>query len=435
MSNQKLVESFQPTLQKDRINSLDVIRGIALLGILLMNINGMGLPFAYSDPSVAGGAEGLNLKVWIMNNMLFEGTMRGLFTLLFGASVILLTSGLEKKGAGIMTADIYYRRTLWLLLFGIVNVYIFLWHGDILYPYALLGLTLFPFRNASVKTLFTCAGALLLVGALWYISDYHNELNIQNDGIEIQKLKDTGVTLSTEQESKLTAWTKQKAKHTEEEIKEDIDAKQKGYFSVMLYKVKQNQFMQTTLMYRLWPWDILSFMLIGMAFFKLRIFHAEKSMKFYFTLMTIGYLVGLSINYFETKMIIDSNFDAVIIAKADQTYDLGRLFTTLGHVGLAMLFIKSGILPFLQKALAAVGKMTLSNYLFTAIVTTIIFYGFGFGLYGKLERYELYYIVAGFWIFQLIVSPIWLKYFKYGPAEWLWRSLTYQKIQDFRRRE
>ena len=122
---------LRPTDQKDRINSLDVIRGIALLGILLMNINGMGLPMAYSDPTIAGGSEGLNLNVWIMNNMLFEGTMRGLFTLLFGAGVILLTERLDKKGAGILAADIYYRRTLWLLLFGIINAYVL--HGALSY--------------------------------------------------------------------------------------------------------------------------------------------------------------------------------------------------------------------------------------------------------------------------------------------------------------
>ncbi|MFT5885768.1 MAG: hypothetical protein ACI9IP_002230, partial [Arcticibacterium sp.] len=196
--------------------------------------------------------------------------------------------------------------------------------------------------------------------------------------------------------------------------------------------VEDNQFMQTTFMYRMWPWDILSFMLIGMAFFKLKIFHAEKSNKFYFIMLLVGYAVGLTVNYFETKMVIDSNFNAVVMAKANETYDLGRLFTMLGHVGLFMLFIKSGILGFLQKALAAVGKTTLSNYLLTAIGTSIIFYGFGFGLYGKLQRYELYYVVAGFWLFQLIASPVWLKYFKYGPFEWLWRSLTYQKWQDLK---
>ena len=148
MSNSTEV-TLKPTQQKDRINALDIIRGIALLGILLMNINGMGLPFSYGNPNIAGGAEGANLNVWIANNMLFEGTMRGLFTLLFGAGVILLTSRLEKNGAGIKTADIYYRRILWLLLFGIIHAYLLLWDGEILYPYALFGLMLFPFRNTS----------------------------------------------------------------------------------------------------------------------------------------------------------------------------------------------------------------------------------------------------------------------------------------------
>jgi uncharacterized protein len=97
-----------------------------------------------------------------------------------------------------------------------------------------------------------------------------------------------------------------------------------------------------------------------------------------------------------------------------------------------MLFIKSGILGFLQRSLAAVGQLALTNYLMQSVITSIIFYGDGLALFGTLERYQLYYIVAGIWIFQLICSPIWLKYFQYGPAEWLWRSLTYQKVQDFR---
>jgi uncharacterized protein len=96
-----------------------------------------------------------------------------------------------------------------------------------------------------------------------------------------------------------------------------------------------------------------------------------------------------------------------------------------------MLYIKSDMLRFLQKSLAAVGKLALTNYLMHSIVTSIIFYGDGFSLYGRLERYELYYIVAGIWVFQLIFSPIYLKYFLYGPAEWIWRSLTYGKRQRY----
>ena len=149
-------------------------------------------------------------------------------------------------------------------------------------------------------------------------------------------------------------------------------------------------------------------------------------------MIVIGYAIGLSVNYYETMIEINSNFDPVEISRAGQTYQLGRLFTTLGHIGLFMLFIKSGILWFLQNALAAVGKMALTNYLMHTVICTTYFLGFSFGMFGKLQRYELYYVVIAIWIVQLIYSPIWLKYFRYGPAEWLWRSLSYKKKQPFR---
>jgi uncharacterized protein len=188
--------------------------------------------------------------------------------------------------------------------------------------------------------------------------------------------------------------------------------------------------MQTWFQYRYGPWDILSFMFLGMAFFKLRILHGERSIKFYLLLAFIGYAIGLSFNYYEVSLITKNNFDPLKIYEAKQTYSIGRLFVTLGHIGFFMLFIKFGILGFLQRSLAGVGRMALSNYLMHSIITSIIF--FGFGLYGQLERYELYYVVFSIWIFQLITSPIWLKHFQFGPFEWLWRSLTYGKKQAFR---
>ncbi|GAA4955125.1 DUF418 domain-containing protein [Algibacter agarivorans] len=432
MGNETNQAHFEPTKQKSRINALDVIRGIALLGILLMNINGMGLPYAYSDPSVSGGSEGLNLQVWIVNEMLFEGTMRGLFTLLFGAGVILLTKRLENGGAGISTADIYYRRILWLLIFGLINVWVLLWHGDILFPYAIFGLMLFPFRNTSVKNLIIAGCLLICIGVLWDISDYNTDLQTQKVGLEAQVLKDQGTELSEVQEKDLKNWGKLNTKKTPEEVNEYIEKMHQGYWAIATEKVKMNQFMQTWFPYRIWSWDILSFMLLGMAFFKLQIFHGERSNTYYLIMLITGYLIGLTINYLETSAILDSNFDKLTMHKAGMTYQIGRLFTTIGHIGLFMLFIKSGILDFLQKALAAVGRMALTNYLMHSVITTTLFYGFGFSLFGDLQRFELYYIVGGIWVLQLIFSPIWLKHFHYGPVEWLWRSLTYNKKQAFK---
>jgi uncharacterized protein len=205
---------------------------------------------------------------------------------------------------------------------------------------------------------------------------------------------------------------------------------QGNYAEILETKSSEIQWMQSWFQYRYGVWDILSFMFLGMAFFKLRILHGERPVKFYVILAIIGYAVGLSVNYYEVLMITDRNFAPLKMYEAKQTYDIGRFFVTMGHIGLFMLFIKSGIFAFLQRSLAAVGRIALSNYLMHSIITSIIF--LGFGLYGQLERYELYYVVFGIWIFQLIVSPIWLKHFQFGPFEWLWRSLTYGKKQAFR---
>ncbi|WMI67864.1 DUF418 domain-containing protein [Mangrovimonas sp. YM274] len=424
---------LQPTKSKERINSLDVIRGVALLGILLMNINGMGLPFAYMDPTISGGAEGLNLKAWIMTNMLLEGTMRGLFTLLFGAGVILLTSRLESRGAGIKTADIFYRRLLWLLIFGIINAYVFLWHGDILFHYAVFGLMLFPFRNTPSKKLIIGGLVLISLGVVWTYSEYRDNLKIKKEGLEAAVLKKANDSLTSKQTAALGKWEELNTKMPQEKIDDQVaEMRNPSYWSIFSYKAKHYSERQGWFLYRFDLWDVFSYMLLGMAFFNLRIFHGEKSFKYYGLMALIGYGIGLSVNYYETSQLIQSYFDPIVTSKTFITYDLGRLFTTLGHVGFIMLFIKSGILGFLQKSLAAVGRMALTNYLVHSIIVAFIFLGFGFSLYGQLERHQLYYIVFGIWIAQLIYSPIWLKYFRYGPFEWLWRSLTYQKKQPFR---
>ncbi len=107
----------------------------------------------------------------------------------------------------------------------------------------------------------------------------------------------------------------------------------------------------------------------------------------------------------------------------------GSLVVALGHVGMLMLVVQSGLIAWLTTRLAAVGRMALSNYLTHSLVCTTLFYGYGFGLFGHINRTGLAGIVLFIWIFQLVVSPIWLKHFRFGPAEWLWRSLTYWRIQ------
>jgi len=207
----------------------------------------------------------------------------------------------------------------------------------------------------------------------------------------------------------------------------------KSYASIVWYRASIVQVRQSVTLYREWIWDVFSMVLLGMAFFKNGIFKAEKTNRYYWIMLLSGYLIGIAVNYWETNYIVQHHFDIQAFSLTAITHELGRVPTTIGHIGLIMLFIKSGICPLLKKALAAVGQMAFTNYIMHTIICIFIFMGFGFGAYGKLICHELYYIVLGIWIFQIIVSPLWLKYFRFGPLEWVWRSLTYWKKQPFKK--
>src|SRR5262245_53109173 len=152
-----------PTEREERIGMLDTTRGIAVLGILIMNITGFGIPRSYDDPTNWGGSEGLNLEVWRFAALFFEGTMRGLFTLLFGAGALLFLQRHAARNTGLLPADLYFRRTMWLIAFGLVNAYVLLWSGDILYYYGVVGLLLFVFRNVTPRKLVIASAVIMIL--------------------------------------------------------------------------------------------------------------------------------------------------------------------------------------------------------------------------------------------------------------------------------
>ena len=432
----QLTEQLGPVTGSERIKSLDVLRGVALLGILLMNITGFGLDFwAYVDPTVQGGSTGYNLYVWIMNNMFFEGTMRAMFSMLFGTGMVLMTSRMIAKGGGLEVADIYYRRTIWLLIFGVIHGYLILWTGDILYAYGLFGLFLFPFRNTSPKKLILAAAVLTFIGVALASFDYSKKMTYLDQYNTAQTYPD-GEELPDDIKKGKEAWEGLVAemKPSEKEVKENTESMHKGYFDLVLFLAPVNRFMQSTFNYDYNPWDVLAMMLLGIALFKLRVITAELSFKTYLIMVLLGYGIGFSINYHETRLILDQNFSIASYYEAGRTYAIGRIAVSFGHIGMVMLFCKMNIISFLKKSLASVGRMAFTNYIMHSVICAFVFTGIGFSLFGRLQRYELYYVVISIWIFQLIVSPIWLKYFRFGPLEWLWRTLTYKRIQPFRRR-
>src|SRR4051812_3459038 len=155
--------SAAPLRQSERIKIIDSIRGVALLGILMMNIPYFGLPYQeVFDLRLKNEFSGTNYYTWWAVNGLFEGTMRAMFSMLFGAGCILIIQKLEKRQVGLFAADIYYRRLIWLILFCMFNAFILNWPGDILFNYGLCGLFIFPFRNMKPKGLLIMSIVILV---------------------------------------------------------------------------------------------------------------------------------------------------------------------------------------------------------------------------------------------------------------------------------
>ena len=412
----------------DRIESLDVLRGFALLGILLVNIIGFGLvSSALLDPGIyLSPIGGIDYTVWAFIELSSEGAMRTLFSILFGAGVVLFVTGSTAKSGWL-----HYRRNFWLLIFGLINAYIFLWPGDILVTYALSGFVLWFVRNWKARSLLILAAFLILIGSLQNFAT-KSTLEIARDAAEEMKISiSKGEELSEETAEWAQGWLEYEEDNQAEidNIPNEIKKRTSSYSSAYEYNLeKANEMIYFVVPFFLFL-DALMMMVIGMALFKLGILDGGKDIKFYIRMMCIGFLIGISINAYEVLLITNSNMDIIETNPYFRfTYHFGRLFMGLGYLGLVILLLKLEKLESLRFRLACVGRMALTNYLMHSVIALFVFSGAGLGLLGQFSWSQLYLFVPLIWIFQLYISPLWLKYFYFGPVEWLWRLLTYLKI-------
>jgi uncharacterized protein len=428
-----------PLQKKERILFLDCVRGIALLGILLMNSMAQSQSHVYYDKmDLSQSITGANFYAWAAETFLFEGTMRGLFSILFGAGTILLLTRLVKNMHGLEPADIFYRRLLWLLVFGLINAFVFLWPGDILYPYALCGLLLFPFRNLSPKKLMWIAFALLAIGTYRENSDLFHAKKIITKGQVVAALDTTKIKLTDQQKEDVGKYKELKEKNSTEgiakEAKEETKKiKGKSYSEIFMFYRDINMMIESTVLYNAYWYDILLFLFIGMALFKSGFLVGNKPTYVYVLVTLIGIAGGITMNYFYHKTQYSLRFDQYLFIQKWKFsyYEIRRVVQTMGYLSLLILLYK--VVPFrkILNIFVPVGQMAFTNYLSQSIITSIIFYGFD--VFGTLQRYEVYYVVGAIWLFQIIFSNIWLRYFRFGPFEWLWRSLTYLKKQPMLR--
>jgi uncharacterized protein len=434
-------EAVAPVTVQERSESLDVLRGAAVLGILLMNILSFGLAlhggWNPQETTLNGGNTRANLAYWFTSQVFFEGKMRFLFSLLFGAGTILFIARADERGGGLRVADIYYRRTLWLLLFGVIHAY-FIWPGDILYAYAVFGLMLFPFRQAKPKWLLLAAGLLFLFGAARGLWTVYDDYQLRARGRAAAQLVAEGKPLTDEQKADQKKWEERekRSKPDPERIKQDVEGHRGSYAKLFMHRMPLVTNMQSGWLYRSGPSDIAPVMLIGIALLLTGVLTGERSNRFYLKLMLCGYGIGGTLNALMGWYLLKINFNPIEgRAAVLMTYDTGRLLVALGHIGLLVWLLKRGWLRAATSRLAACGQMALSCYLTTSLICSTLFYGYGFGLFAKLQRYQLLYVVLAVWVVLLIVCPIWLRHFRYGPMEWVWRSLTYWRKQPMRLRE
>ena len=399
-----------PIQTGERIETLDVLRGFALLGILAMNIRAMAAPFgAYMYPYALFDYVGANRSAYVFTSVVFDLKMMGLFSMLFGAGVLLYAG---KSRQGVSPRGLWFRRMFWLLVIGLVHSYL-IWNGDILVPYALCGLLLLWWmRRLRPAYLLAAAIAVLSVGGLLTLGH----------GIAWESMSEA------ERAEEIAVMTPSR-----EQALAQVDRMQRGYLEVVRSRAAFVLMGQTFFFAMFFFWRCGGMMLLGMSLYKYGFLDGSRPDRVYIKTAAICIPIGLALAWFGVYELERAGFLMPQRAAADLWNYAGSVLASVGYAALLILLVNHRLLGRLRAALAAVGQMALSNYLLHSVLSSVIFLGWGLGLAGRWDYAEQLLYVAAVWAFQLAVSPIWLRHFRFGPAEWVWRSLTYWQRQPLRR--
>jgi uncharacterized protein len=386
------------------------------MGILLANIAGFALPApAYFSPLAWGGTGPEEIAVWLANFVFVEGKMRGLFSFLFGASMLLVIE--RARAAGENTAKVHFARMAVLLLFGLAHMYL-LWWGDILAHYALVGAIAFLFARLRTEQLLAAALTALVATLLW------NAMGLF--GMIQSAARDSPQAIAVWNEF---AWSF--GVPPREWVVSQIDAMRGSWADQVawrwVYLDSPISFLKAV-----GP-ETLAAMLFGMWAYRSGFLTGAWPRATYrrITILCLGaawtayLLLGLTTiaQGFDQRWV----FFGAIVASTPF-----RILGTIGYAALVILALRPG--GWLTDRLAAVGRTAFTNYLGTSIIVTAIFYGCGLGQFARWDRASIYVIPPLVWLLMLLWSKPWLDRFRYGPFEWLWRSLSRWELQPMRKR-
>ncbi|MGE5520996.1 MAG: DUF418 domain-containing protein [Candidatus Dadabacteria bacterium] len=447
--------STQPASLSERIVSLDVLRGIAVLAALFVSVWIFGGFTDNQKNLLLLQSKGWNYRAYGLMELLFDGKMRGLIALVFGASMVLFLTKEAPPGRQ-PAADVFIKRQLLLIILGLLNAIVFLWTHDILFHLGVMGILLFPLVRFSQKALLI--GFLLLTCVYcaklyWNHADdkkaYSRYLSVTaleakyKKQDSISKAKGVAVkkdSINAVQKQWKNTWVG-RAASMKPDLKKDqgiIQEMRSGsYGKIWNQLLPQSQARESQWIYTLGIWDLGAMILLGMLLYKLQFFNNRLSGKQYlliaFGCISAGFLLGWFRLYFNQVALHDY---VKYINKYFLPYTVlqpfEQAFLVTGYASLLMAFINSGFLSQVWKGLQAVGKLSLTNYIMQTLACTIFFYGYGMGYFGRLSQFELYFFVVEVIIVQLAFSILWLRVYNYGPLEWLLRRLSYGKWMNRR---
>jgi uncharacterized protein len=398
--------------------TLDALRGFAVMGILAMNIIAFAMPeMAYLTPALDGPASLGDIVSWAFSFIAADGKMRGLFSLLFGASMLLIVERAQAKGES--PASVHFRRMGWLALIGLAH-FLLIWWGDILFLYAVVGCVAYLFRDVEARGLIKMALVIYLIGFL-----------LMSGFMGMMFLLEFAAKLPDADPEMVKAYNEMLAGFGT--APKEIAVYRGGYVDIIQYRASEKWAQPVTMVLQN-IFETLPFMMIGMALYKngFMIGRLEPALYRKWALIGIG-IGGMAYALF-VVLAISYDFGLILMMNISLawTYPF-RLLMIIGYAAALILLIRAFAQSGWMARVAAAGRAAFSNYLGTSIVMTTIFYGYGLGHFNEVGRAQLWLFVIGAWIAMLLWSKPWLDRFNYGPFEWLWRSLARWRLQPLKR--
>jgi uncharacterized protein len=437
----------KPSSLSFRLPSLDILRGIAVLGALFVTVWTFGGFSTQQQNQLLLHGKGWNYYAYQATQALLDGKMRALIALVFGAAMVLFLT--KEKEIGRQPAeDVFIKRQLWLILLGIINAVLFLAPMDYLFHLGIIGILLFPFVRFSKKTLLIATLFTTLVFCGKYFWDLRDDKGTYNKyvavtALEKQYAKDSIAkarqggavikdTLTFRQKREKQAWMRLlAAKKAETTIDQDQIGNMQGlqYGKVWNQLLPSIQEREGSWTYQKGVWDFASMMLLGMLLYKLGFFNKRFSRGKYLLVAGICIVSGVLLSWYRLHFINVSlrNYEAFVRDSSVSPYlfyPIEKAAMAIGYASLILFILSWKALNKVLYVFEAAGKMALTNYLMQSLLCTIFFYGYGMGYYARLSLAELYAVAAEIILVQAVFSVLWMRFFNYGPAEWLLRRLS-----------